>query len=672
MILRSQNIVLCAVAASLLVCRATSAANETIALASPGQRTRVIVSLGEQLCYAVLHDGKVLLAPSALSLELDGGTVLGAAPRLVGQQRRSQDQTVKTCYGKNAVIRDCYHEMTLTFDGNYALLVRAYDEGIAFRFVTALPGTITVKNEVCSFAFAQDNTAYMIAGDKGRFPSYEGTYRHELISRMDPRCTAVLPITVETAGGPLVSLAESDLADYPGMYVSLLGRHGLRGVFRSYPSDRDTQEQRRSLLHGNNDYIARTKGRRSFPWRIVMISPTAADLLNNELVYLLAPQPAQDADFTWVKPGNIIGWWDLAPKPGDPLSTYAPALTGVDFESGMNYETFKYYIDFVVEHHIDYVNIDAGWSDWNDLSKINPKFDLQRLLRYAQTRQKRVFLWCPAATLCQRLEEHLETFEKWGVAGLKVDFFDWIGSDNQLVVNEYLRIAAAAARHHLLLEYHGPSKPTAVCRAYPNVLSREGVLGSDFCGWSDKVTPEHDVTIPFIRSLAGPFDYSPGALRNAGKKSFRPIRNLPMTQGTRCHQMAMFVVYYSPLQFLVDVPTNYRREPECLAFLASIPTTWDKTRPLDGKIGQYVAVARRKADTWYVGAMTNWDERTLDIRCDFLDNKTYRAEIFQDGLNANANAIDWRRTARTVRAQDVLTIHLAQGGGWVARIVPIR
>jgi alpha-glucosidase len=664
--------VLLAVAASLFVCRASSAAGEAIALASPDQRTRVIVSLDDNLCYSVVHGGKVLLAPSALSMELDGGAMLGVKPRLVGQQRRSQDQAVKTFYGKNAEIRDRYNETTLAFDGNYSLVVRAYDEGVAFRFATAIPRDITVKNEVCSFAFANDCTAYMIAGDKGRFPSYEGTYRHEPISRMDPRCTAVLPITAQTAGGPLVSIAESDLADYPGMYVSLLGRHGLRGVFRSYPSERDSQEQLRSLQHRNNDYIAKTNGRRSFPWRIVMISETDAGLMNNELVYLLAPEPRKGDDFTWVKPGNIIGWWDLAPKPGDPLSTYVPALTGVDFESGMNYETFKHYIDFAVEHNIDYVNIDAGWSDWNDLSKINPKFDLQRLLRYSKAKQKRVFLWCPAATLCKRLEEHLATFEKWGVAGLKVDFFDWIGSDNQLVVNEYLRIAAAAARHHLLLEYHGPSKPTAVCRAYPNVLTREAVLGSEFCGWSDMVSPENDVTIPFIRTLAGPFDYSPGAMRNASKKHFRPIRDLPMTQGTRCHQMAMFVVYYSPLQFLVDVPTNYAREPVCLAFLAAIPTTWDKTLPLGGKIGQYVTVARRKADTWYVGSMTNWDERTLDIRCDFLDKKTYRAEIFQDGINANANAIDWRKIARTVSSNDVVTIHLAKGGGWVARFVPIR
>ncbi len=674
MVFHNRPILLYAVAASLflMVCRASSAASDTISVASPDQRTRVLVSLGEKLCYSVVHDGKVLVAPSALSMEIDGGAVLGAKPRLVGRETGSRNETVKTFYGKSAEIRDRYNETALAFEGNYSLVVRAYDEGVAFRFVTALPGDITVKNEECSFAFAEDCTAYMIAGDRGRFPSYEGTYLHEPISRMDPRCVAVLPVTVETPGGPLVSIAESDLADYPGMYVSLLGRHGLRGVFRSYPSERDTQEQLRSLGRGNNDFIAKTKGRRGFPWRIVMISESAADLLNNELVYLLAPEPAKDADFSWVKPGNIIGWWDLAPKPKDPLSTYAPALTGVDFESGMNYETFKHYLDFAAEHNIDYVNIDAGWSDWEDLSKVNPKFDLQKLLRYSQAKKKRVFLWCTSGTLCKRLDEHLATFEKWGVAGLKVDFFDWIGSDNQLVVNQYLRIAAAAARHHLLLEYHGPSKPTAVCRAYPNVLTREAVLGSEFCKWSDKVTPEHDVTIPFIRMLAGPFDYSAGVMRNAAKKDFRPIRDISMTQGTRCHQMAMFVVYYSPLQFLVDVPTNYAREPACLAFLASIPTTWDKTHPLGGKIGQYVAVARRKADTWYVGAMTNWDERTLDIRCDFLDKKTYRAEIFQDGINANSNAMDWREAARTVRSGDVLTIHMAQGGGWVARFVPVR
>jgi alpha-glucosidase len=660
-----------AIAAVLAACRMAFGADEAITLDSPNQATRVVVALGEQLGYSVVHRGKTLVAPSPLSMVLEGDRVLGAKPRLSQKRTGRHEGTVKPLYGKNAEIAERYNELELAFEGNYSLLVRAYNEGVALRFATAIAGDITVKNEKCCFCFPADLKAYMIVGEKGRFASYEGTYDHGPISHLDPRCTATLPVTIETAHGTLLSIAESDLDDYPGMYLSRRGHHDLESVFRSYPSERDTREQRCWLRHGNNDFIAKTRGHRSFPWRILMIAESDKDLLANELVYLLAPGPAPGSDFSWVKPGTIIAAWDHAGKPGQPLTKYSPGLTGVDFESGMNYETFKYYIDFAVKHKIEYVNIDAGWSDWKDLSKINPTFDLPRVLSYARSRGQRVFLWCPANTLTKRLEEHLATFERWGVAGLKVDFFDWDGTDNQHVANDYLRIAAAAARRHLLLLYHGASVPTGICRRYPNLLAREAVLGSEWDKWSDKATPGHDVSIALVRGLAGPLDYMAGAMRNAAQKDFRPIFDIPMTQGTRCHQLAMFVVYYSPLQFMVDVPTNYAREPECLEFLASIPTTWDRTLPLGGKIAQHVCVARKKGDAWYVAAMTDWNQRQLTIRCDFLDDRTYRAEIFQDGINANFNANDWRRVVRTVRRNEQLTIPMANGGGWAAKLVPV-
>jgi alpha-glucosidase len=643
-------------------------AEKNISVFSPDKRTEIKISLSDHIRYSVVRDGKTVIAPSPISIILDDGTVIGANPRLTGEKHSTVARTIKTLYGTNTAIQDNYNQVILTFKDHYALHVRAFNEGVAFRFVTSIKGAMVVKNEESVFTFPENCKAFYITGEKNNY-LYEGSYNHWSISRIDSGRVAVLPMVVQIANGPRLAITEADLVDYPGMYLESNGAKSLKSYFSPYPLKTDNDPDLAGghwavhVTEGAN-YIARTSGSRSFPWRIIMIADEDKDLMKNELVYLLAAEQKKEIDFSWVRPGTIINdWWDILP--GSPQEVI---LTGVDFKSGINYDTYKYYIDFAIAHNIEYVNIDYGWSDPHDFSKIHPNFDIQKLLSYSREKHKKVMLWCISKTLYRNLEENMAMFEKWGVGGLKVDFFE---RDDQVAINDYIRIADAAARHHLLLEYHGASKPTGLSRTYPNVLTYEGVKGSEWNKGSKLATPDHDVTMPFMRTLAGAFDYGPGVLRNANKANFCALGGLTMSQGTRCHQLAMFMIYYSPLQFMADVPTNYIREPVMLDFLASIPTVWDVTYPLDSQIGQYITIARKKGDTWFVGSMTSWEARPLKIKCDFLDGKIYNAEIYQDGLNAHLNGIDYKKIQTQVKKGDILDINMAPGGGWAAKLTPI-
>ncbi|MBZ5856605.1 glycoside hydrolase family 97 protein [Flavihumibacter profundi] len=657
---------ICCIFLLLFTFQTSNATDKLISLTSPDKRTEMKISISENIRYSVLRDGKVLITPSSISMTLNNGEVLGAKPQVSNLKSNTVNRTINTFYGTNSEVQDNYNELVIKFKNNYSVSFRAYNNGVAYRFLTNINSEIIIKNEEASFNFSNDPKAYFIMGKKEDY-LYEENYLHLPISKIDSGRVAILPINIELDKGPMLSITESDLIDYPGMYLSATGNN-LQGSFRHYPLKFDFENTYWSVsIKENADYIAKTNGVRSFPWRVIMISETEKELLKNELVYLLASEQKKETDFSWVKPGKIINdWWDAIWVPETPQEVI---LSGVDFKSGTNFDTYKYYIDFAVQHHIEFVNVDYGWCDPLDFSKIHPNLDLQKLLKYSKEKNKKIILWCVARTLYKNLDENMEMFEKWGVSGLKVDFFE---RDDQQGINDYIRIADEAARHHLVLEYHGATKPTGLSRMYPNLLTYEAVLGSESDKSDFRANPIHDVTIPFMRGVSGPFDYGPGAMFNASKRSYFPVADHPMSQGTRCHQLAMYVIYYSPLQFMVDVPTNYNKEPECLDFLASIPTVWDATNPLESKIGQYITIARKKNDTWFVGSMTNWDERTLKIKCDFLDKKDYQVEIFQDGLNANLNGMDYKRNVATVKQNDVLTIHLAQGGGWAAKFIPVE
>ncbi len=412
-----------------------------------------------------------------------------------------------------------------------------------------------------------------------------------------------------------------------------------------------------SLVNKRADYIARTGGTRNFPWRVIVISESDKDLLNNDMVYRLA-SPPRIKDLSWIKPGKVAwDWWNDW------------NISHVDFRAGINTATYKYYIDFAAANHIEYILLDAGWSDSKDLMKIEPALNLQEIIDYGARNNVGVWLWGGSLPMVKKMDQVLSTYSRMGIKGFKIDFMD---RDEQKMVQFYYQVAGKAAENKLMLDFHGAFKPTGLQRTYPNAMNFEGVRGMENAKWSNTDFPLYDVTIPFIRMVAGPMDYTPGAMINANKNNFRAVNAAPMSQGTRCHQLAMYVVFEAPFEMLSDNPTNYKREQESTNFIAAVPTVFDETLALDGKVGEYVVLAIRKADSWFLGAMSNWNERDISIDLSFLGDGHFEAEVFKDGINADREASDYKREVLKLSRKDKLSVHLSTGGGWVARIYSVK
>jgi alpha-glucosidase len=624
-------------------------------LYSPDKKIRIVIRVDNAISYSVFCDGREILSPSPVSLTIEGAGVLGREPRLSGIESRSvNDEIIPPVKEKRAVISDHFNEARLTFKGSYGLVFRAYDDGVAYRFFTRFKDPLKVVSEEVRLIFDRDHSVYFPVTDSF-LSSFERNYSHLPLSRITAEKMAFLPVLVDIPDGPKIAITEADLDDYPGLYLagSADGSPALEGKFPAYPLREEQKRDRTLAVAERAGYIADTAGARDFPWRVLAIARRDGDLIENDIVFRLAKPPALP-DTSWIRPGKVAwDWWnDLN-------------LFGVDFEAGINTRTYEYYIDFAAQNGIEYIILDEGWSDPADLLKTNPAIDLPELLAYARERKVGLVLWCVWLTLDRQLQPALDLFATWGVRGIKVDFMD---RDDQKMVNFYKKVASEAAKRKLIVDFHGAFKPTGLRREYPNILTREGVLGLEYSKWSSQVTPEHDLLIPFIRMVAGPMDFTPGAMRNAAEKDFKSVFSEPMSQGTRCHQLAMFVVYESPFQMLCDSPSAYRREPEIMDFLAKVPTVWDETRALDAQVGDFIAVARRSGEEWYVGAMTDWAPRELEIDLGFLAGGEYRAEIYADGMNASRYASDYTKTSRAVTAAERLKIKLAPGGGWAARI----
>ncbi|MCX6559068.1 MAG: glycoside hydrolase family 97 protein [Candidatus Aminicenantes bacterium] len=644
--------------AVIILTGAASAAAQAYSLLSPDKTVEVKISLGNTLTYEVLYKGRPLIAPSAVSMTLGDGTVLGRAGRVKSDKRRSSDVVLKPFVRQKAAeIRDKFNELKLEFRGDYAFIVRAYDDGVAYRFATALKKPITVVSEQAEFTFTADHTVYWPQED-GFQTHQERAFKPVALSAIDVQKFASAPAVVAVEGGPKVAVTEADLESYAGLYLARSADFPMKlvGVFPAYPAKEEARNDRNIVVTAREPFLAKTAGTRSFPWRVLMIAGRDGDLIESPMIYRLA-KPA-GTDFAWVKPGKVAwDWWnDLN-------------ISGVEFRAGVNTETYKHYIDFASENGIEYVILDEGWYKLGDLLSVNPALDMPAVLAYAKAKNVGVILWVVWKTLDNQFQAAMDQFSRWGVQGLKIDFMQ---RDDQPVVDFYYKVAAEAAKRHFLVDFHGAYKPTGLYRTFPNVLTSEGVMGLEHSKWSRDITPEHDVTLPFTRMFAGPMDFTPGAMLNGGMKNFQIIYNRPMSQGTRCHQLAMYVVYESPLQMLADSPTNYRREPTCLAFLSKVPTVWDETRVLDAKLGDYVVVARRSGRDWYIGAMTDATERTLTLDLSFLEQKeVYAALIYQDGVNADRDGNDFTFTKQSLLGKDPLTIRLAPGGGWAARIIPL-
>jgi alpha-glucosidase len=638
----------------LIGCCCLAAYGETWTAVSPDGRIELTVRGDKEADYRVAVDGKMVIAPSPIGMRFDKGEIPGRETLIAGGAAASVAEEIRPVVPeKRAVIPDVYTALTLECAGGHGILFRVYNDAVAWRFRSAFDGPVKVLAETASFELPADCTIRRTSA-KGFEMSFESAYTVQPVSEFVPGKLAFAPLMAETEAAALV-ITEADLDAYPGMFLTRheKNKRRLTGVFAPYPEKEAPQADRYIRVRKRADYLAEGDGSRVWPWRVIAIAERQADLIENDIVFRLAP-PLAIEDASWIKPGKVAwDWWN------------ALNIHDVDFEAGTNIATWKYYLDFAARHGIAYIILDEGWSNTRDL--FDRKIDLGELARYGKEKGVGLILWCVWSTLDAQLEKALADFEALGISGVKVDFMD---RDDQKVVEFYHRLAKATAEHHLLLDFHGSYKPTGLRRAYPNLITREGVLGLEYSKWSDDSDPEYCVSIPFIRMLAGPMDYTPGAMNNAQKANFRPIMNRPMSMGTRCHQLAMFVVYESPLQMLCDTPNAYEANPDCLEFLKAVPTTWDETVALDGKAGEFAAVARRKDGVWYVGAMTNWDARDLKLALSFLEEGAWVADCYADGVNAHRIGIDYTREEQPVKAGDILDIHLAPGGGWAAKISP--
>ena len=665
---------------ALLMLCVSAFAQKQYTLQSPDGKITVTVSedeIGEMnserseywLYYSIKHEKTAVLDKSAIAMQIDNGKTLGISskPSIISAKTQSVNQTVKAPFYKRAEIRDQYNELTLRFKGNYKVIFRAYNEGVAYRFETEFKKPFKVIRETAQFNFDDDYQAlvpYVLrrAGQEGDiisqqfYNSFENTYTRTALSQMDTQKLAFLPLLVELKDGKKAVITEADLEDFPGLYLrNANGNNGLYAVHAPYPKTREQggHNNLQWIVRERENYIAKVEGKRSFPWRIITISENDKELADNDLVYLLA-SPNRIGDVSWIQPGKVAwDWWN------------AWNLYGVDFEAGINNDTYKYYIDFASQYGIEYVILDEGWAvnKQADLFQVVPEIDIQELVDYGAERNVGIVLWVGYAAIDKDMEHVCQHYADMGVYGFKVDFMD---GDDQMIVDFYYRMAETAARNQLFVDFHGAYKPTGLHRTYPNVLNHEGVYGLEQAKWdneSDLVTNE--VTIPFIRMVAGPMDYTQGAMRNANKNNFKAVYTEPMSQGTRCRQLAEYVIFESPFNMLCDSPSNYLNEDECTHFIASVPTTWDETVVLDGKVGEYLVIARRKGFHWYVGAITNWEERDLKLDLSVLPNFSAKSGlIFRDGINANRVAKDYVSEQIQVKGNTV-KVHLAKGGGAV-------
>jgi alpha-glucosidase len=630
-----------------------SAAKE-FKLASPDNKISVTVTVGTGIMWSATCEGREIINNSKIAMILANGKILGENEKVKKAAISQLNDIIRPVVSnKKSVITDNCNILTISFNSGFSLQFRAYNDGVAYRFETSLKEDIIIKNEISEFDFpAGSHSWYPL---ETSFMSHnERTFIYSSLDTIGNKHLASLP-TLFQVNGIDVLVTESDIEDYPGMWLVGGGSGKISGIWSKYPETEKLTRDRDLFVTATKDYIAKTKGTRTFPWRAFVIAKNDVKLIESDLVYKLAP-PNKIEDTKWIKPGHVAwDWWN------------ANNVYGVDFRAGINNDTYKYYIDFAAKNGIEYVILDEGWYPLGNVFVSVPEINVPELCKYAESKHVGVILWVVWKTFWDKIDEAIALYEKWGVKGVKVDFMQ---RDDQKIVNFYLEAAKKTAEHHLLIDFHGAYKPDGLGRTWPNALTREGVKGMENDKWSKEVTPEHDVTLPFTRMIAGPMDYTPGALVNMDKANFTPNFTRPESQGTRAHQVALYIIYESPLQMLSDSPSNYMKEQETTDFIVKIPVVWDDIIGIDGKVGDYILLARRSGKEWFAGALTNWTARDMDLDLSFLPAGKYSMDIFQDGINADRYAGDYKHLKTIVKSGDKVKIHLAPGGGWAARITP--
>ena len=630
-------------------------------LSSPDGTLKVEISAGNELAYQVMHGNDTILSHSNIGLVLENGTIVGKTPRITGERRKKIKDNIESPFYRFKEFVATGNELDLKLKGGFGIIFRAYNEGVAYRFYTTQSSDIIIKEEQAEFNFKEDYTAYLPYTTNDKQPmamAFQNVYDITPLSKAQPKL-AFLPVTVD-CGSVKLTLLESDLEAYPGMFVqSQQGKYGLKGVFAPYPAKTDFYPWRKQeYVTETTDFISRSRGSRSYPWRVLAITEKDTDMPVNNLVYALA-SPNRIGDTSWIKTGKVAwDWWNDW------------NLKGVPFKAGINMDTYKYYIDFASRNGLEFIVLDEGWYDpkSGDMLTVIPELDLPELIAYGKSKGVEIVLWTVFNVLDSQLEAACKKYADMGIKGFKVDFLD---RDDQTAVEMVYRIAEMTARYKLTLDLHGIYKPTGINRTYPHIINFESVFGMEEVKWTDikNNMPLYDVTFPYIRMMAGPVDYTPGAMRNATKADWRAMYYTPASMGTRCHQLAAYIVHDSPFTMLCDAPTNYLNEQECVDFIASLPVEVDSTFIASGELGKYIVTVRKKDVNWYIGGMTNWDERDVQLDFSFLpEGMSYTAVLFKDGVNANKQAEDYRKETIRINKDSRLTLHLASGGGFAMKL----
>ena len=642
----------------------SASAQQSYDLYSPDSSLRLEIKTKDKLSWTLFAGKQLLTQSSSVDLQLANQKMLSGKLAVSSHKYSKINQlvTVPVSYRKK-IIADNYNQLELTLKEPFSIQFRMYPDGMAYRIGTRFKDSIIIESEKVSFELDDQTDVWFAHMDKrqnvDRFhTSFEAIYKKQQLSAIADTMLTYSPVTVSLPNGYHLAFSDANLFDYPGMFLERKANR-LQGVFAAYPVKEKLMEGEfpQYIVEARANYIAKTKGTRMLPWRAVLVAKNDIELPNNDILYLLGDKPQFD-DASWIRYGKGTDEWIIGIN-----------LFNVSFKAGINTATYKYYIDFAKRFGFDQVMLDAGWSDVKDLFKINPDIDMNELTAYAKQNNVRLMLWTLCATLDKQLDSALKQFSNWGIASIMTDFMD---RDDQKMVNFYHRIAKACADHKISIMFHGAFPPKGFNRTWPNAITQEGVLGAEWNIWSELATPDHNVAIAYTRMPAGPLDYEPGLLLNAQKDQFRPIGKNPMSIGTRCHQLAMFLVYDSPLQIFSGNPSQGMKEPDFMELLGSIPTTWDETRILQGKVGEYILTARGKGNDWYAGALNNSNARDIKLAFDFLDSGNYKATVCKDGVNAHNYGADYDLSETTVQRNDIINIHLAPGGGLLIRFTKIN
>lgn len=634
-------------AAMLIACSASYAKPDHYTLLSPDESLRVEIQLNHTITYSLYSSDHLLLKDCSLSLQL-ADIRLGLMPKVRKAERGSIDEIInRIVHTKNSTTRNHCNTLTLTFDGGYGVEFRAYDEGVAYRLLlNQKQDVVDILGEECTINFADDFKAHMSTTWKFR-TGCEEPYKHTTTKNYGYRDEmAYMPLLLEAPTGEKILFSDANVIDYPRIFLRSTGENGMTSLFPKFPTKLEEEWDRSLKILEEADYIARTSGKRALPWRMFVVAKDDKALLEQELLFCLSDANELE-DSSWIRPGKVAwDWWNQW------------QVYGVDFRAGRNTDTYKYFIDFAAKYGIEYIILDEGWSrTTRDPFHFNPEVNVPELIEYGKSKGVGIILWLVWLTVENNFTL-FETFAEWGVAGVKVDFMD---RSDQWMVNYYERVAKEAAKHKLLVDFHGSFTPTGLERRYPNVISYEGVLGLE---QNERCKPENSIYLPFIRNAVGGMDFTPGAMLSVQPHDNRSTFSVAMASSTRAYQMALYVVFESGIQMLADSPTRYLNEPECTEYIASVPVLWDESVVLDAKVGEYVVIARRSGDKWFVGAITNQFGREIDIDLSFLGEGKYTLTSFEDGINADRVAIDYKKRTTAVDSQSKIHIKMVNNGGW--------